>query len=214
MYQKVGQRGTRTVRILVLFAHPGRKSFNHAILERVRKSVGVHEVIVHDLYEQNFAPVLTEPEILRRFSFDPEIQDHVQHLRAADALVVIHPDWWGQPPAILKGWLDRVLGPGTAYDYEGPEFGRKHARPLLSHIRGLVFVTSDADPSKIGPLFDMIWQDRVFSFCGIQSVAVEVFGDMRNATPRVRSAHLKKVERLMCTLTGEPDGTDTLDTKS
>jgi NAD(P)H dehydrogenase (quinone) len=46
------------------------------------------------------------------------------HLAAADLILVLHPNWWGQLPAILKGWVDRVFRLHTAYSYPagvGPE---------------------------------------------------------------------------------------------
>jgi putative NADPH-quinone reductase len=52
------------------------------------------------------------------------VEAHCRHLARADLILVFHPNWWGQPPAILKGWIDRVFRPGVAYDYPasaGPE---------------------------------------------------------------------------------------------
>lgn len=184
------------MRILLLFAHPGRKSFNHAIVDRLRSSLQGHELIEHDLYRDQFDPVLPATEILRRYSLEPQIQMHYHDVQRCQALIVVHPDWWGQPPAILKGWLDRVLRPGVAYELEGPEFGRKHTVPLLTGRRALVLVTSDSEASHVQPLFDMIWRDRVFAFCGLETVAVEVFSDIRYASRRVRSGYLERVERL------------------
>ena len=184
------------MRILLLFAHPSEKSFNRAIVERLRRALSAHELIEHDLYREKFDPVLPQAEILRRYSLEPQIQTHFHDLQRSDALIVVHPDWWGQPPAILKGWVDRILRPGVAYDYEGPEFGRKHAVPLLGGRRGLAFITTDSEASQVRALFDMIWRDRIFGFCGIQTVAVEVFTDVRYATRRVTNGYLERVERL------------------
>lgn len=182
------------MRIFVLLAHPATRSFNHAIVERVRSALRGHELVEHDLYGEQFDPVLTGTEILRRYSLEPAVQAHYRDLQQTDAVIIVHPDWWGQPPAILKGWLDRVLRPGIAYEFEGPEFGRKHPRPLLEGRRGLVFVTSDSEASQVRPLFDMIWCERVFSFCGVTTVAVEVFGGLRDASRRTRNGYLERVE--------------------
>lgn len=182
------------MRIFILSAHPSSRSFNQAIVDRLRSALGDHELLEHDLYREQFDPVLPLTEIQRRYSLDPGVQSHYHDLQLTDALVVVHPDWWGQPPAILKGWLDRVLRPGIAYEYEGPEFGRKQPRPLLQGRRGLVFVTTDSEASQAQPLFDMIWRERVFGFCGVTPVAVDVFGGLRDAPRRVRNRYLQYVE--------------------
>ena len=196
------------MQILALVAHPNRGSFNHSILDRCRAALGGHEVVVHDLYAEAFDPVFPEADIRRRCSFDPVIQQHMRDLTSSQRLIIIHPDWWGQPPAILKGWLDRVLAPGVAYEYQGPEFGTKLAVPLLSSIRAAVFVTSDALASQGAPLFDMIWRDRVFSFCGIESRPVEFLERMRETNRRQREQYLRRVDAIMVALVGRSEETD------
>ena len=110
--------------VMVLLCHPNVRSFNHAIADTV---VGTlrddgHHVWWHDLYAEHFAPVLEQEEIQRRFSFDDPFVEHAEQLRTCDGLVFIYPDWWGTPPALLKGWIDRMFRPGIAYQFEGPEF--------------------------------------------------------------------------------------------
>lgn len=184
------------MRILLLFAHPGQKSFNHAVCARLRQSLRVHDLVEHDLYREQFDPILTQAEIRRRYSLDSLVQAHYRDLQQSGALIVVHPDWWGQPPAILKGWIDRVLRPGIAYEFEGPEFGRKKALPLLTGRRAAVFVTSDSRASHVQPLFDMMWRDRVFGFCGVETIGVEVFGDMHHASRQARDRFLDRVGAL------------------
>lgn len=185
------------MQILALIAHPDQGSFNHAILDRCRTALHTLDVTVHDLYAERFDPVVPAEDMQRRYSFDPVIQQHTRELIGASGLIVIHPDWWGQPPAILKGWLDRVLTPGTAYEYQGPEFGPKRAVPLLTALRAAVFVTSDATASQVGPLFDTIWRDRVFSFCGIESIGIELFGGIRESSRSRRNGYLERVDAVM-----------------
>ena len=63
---------------------------------------------VHDLYAEGFEPVSGADAIVHR---------HRDEIASADGLVVVHPNWWGKPPAIMAGWLDRVIVPGVAYDF-------------------------------------------------------------------------------------------------
>ncbi|HNW28370.1 MAG TPA: NAD(P)H-dependent oxidoreductase [Spirochaetota bacterium] len=105
--------------ILVIVAHPRAGSFNHAIAERVRgtlREIG-HSVLYHDLYGEGFNPLLPAEEIPRDGNVDPVVLKHCGELKSSDGIVIIHPNWWGQPPAILKGWVDRVIRPGVAYEW-------------------------------------------------------------------------------------------------
>ena len=107
------------MKISVILAHPDKKSFNHAIaaaaIETLKKNG--HEVFFHDLYAEEFDPLLTSEEIPRDAALPVEVEKHCNEISAADGVVIVHPNWWGQPPAILKGWVDRVIRPGVAYEF-------------------------------------------------------------------------------------------------
>jgi len=66
-------------------------------------------VIYHDLYVEKFDPLLNEEEIPRAAELPPVIAQHCAEIAAADGYIIVHPNWWAMPPAILKGWLDRVF---------------------------------------------------------------------------------------------------------
>src|SRR5208337_1188435 len=123
-----------SMKILELLCNPRPASFNRALADRARESLAAagHEVLFHDLYAENFDPVLDSAELARGFSLDPLVQSHCRQLAEADGLLIVHPDWWGQPPALLKGWIDRVLRQGIAYDLDGAEFSEKAWTPLLA----------------------------------------------------------------------------------
>ncbi len=108
------------MRTTVILCHPVKGSFNHAISDEVVRSLKQQKHIVHyhDLYDEGFQPVLSADELQRRFSFDEQVQLYTSRVIESDGLVFIHPDWWGGPPALLKGWIDRVFRPGVAYDFE------------------------------------------------------------------------------------------------
>src|SRR5271155_1441936 len=123
------------MRVLVLFAHPLADSF-HAVLHRtvlVALREAGHHVDDCDLYAEGFDPVLSAEE--RRHYHDPAVNrapvaSYVARIEAAEALVVCFPTWCFGPPAILKGFFDRVLVPGLAFRIEN---GR--VLPGLTHIR-------------------------------------------------------------------------------
>jgi NAD(P)H dehydrogenase (quinone) len=193
-YQEMGETPNRSGTLLLL-AHPNERSLNHAIAGTAAEAVraaGV-ELLYHDLYAEGFGAVLSKEETLRRFSFDEAVQGYADELRRARLLVIVHPDWWGQPPAILKGWLDRVFRPGVAYDFRGEEFMDKHRIPLLTGMRALVFATSDAPKPATETPLERVWRENVFEFCGIAPSEITVFHGVHEASRRARKQWLDSV---------------------
>jgi putative NADPH-quinone reductase len=159
--------------ILTLVCHPQPASYSHALAAVVGKALQRkgHRVLAHDLYLESFDPVLSEEELTRRFTFDEQVQHYWAELAEAAGLIIVHPDWWGQPPALLKGWVDRVLSPGVAYAFEGEEFAPKRRVPLFEGKKALVFSTTDAREGEEQNTLPIIWVERIFRFCGIQEAA-------------------------------------------
>ncbi len=101
------------MRVSLILANPKPGSFNHAIAEAALQTLrqNGHHVSFHDLCQEGFDPVLPYQEIPKVASLDPVIQKHCHEIAHAEGIIIVHPNWWGQPPAILKGWIDRVIGP-------------------------------------------------------------------------------------------------------
>lgn len=113
------------MKILVVLGHPRTGSFNHAIAEAALQTLkdNGHEVCFHDLYKEGFDPVVTPEEIPKGAVLDSLIGRHCEEVSGADGIIIVHPNWWGQLPAILKGWVDRVIRPGVAYEFEEGDGG-------------------------------------------------------------------------------------------
>ncbi|MFJ9787752.1 NAD(P)H-dependent oxidoreductase [Amycolatopsis sp. NPDC101161] len=192
--------------VVVLLAHPRPGSFNHALAERVRDALtsAGRPVRFHDLYAEGFDPVLTAEEAYtsgtRAEEFlaaepDPLVRRHREELRDAGGLVAIHPNWWGKPPAILSGWLDRILVPGVAYRLDdaggAPE-------SLLSLRRLLVVNTSDTTAERERTLFgdplDAIWKRCLAPYLGEPEVRRLVLRVVADAGERQRAGWLDDVE--------------------
>ena len=93
------------MKILIILGHPDTKSLNHAIAHAVRDdllNIG-YEVLFHDLYAEGFPPLLPAEEIPESGKVKHIVGTHCHELSSADGIVIVHPNWWGQPPAILKG---------------------------------------------------------------------------------------------------------------
>jgi putative NADPH-quinone reductase len=138
-----------TMNVSLILAHPHTGSFNHAIAETAAQMLRErgHTVWFHDLYAEDFDPILPHEEIPRDVTLPPVIQQHCDEIAAADGIVIVHPNWWGQPPAILKGWVDRVIRPGVAYEFLEGDGGEGVPVGLLKAKIALIFNTANT-PEK------------------------------------------------------------------
>jgi putative NADPH-quinone reductase len=138
-------------------------------VERVEKNG--HGVRFHDLHEERFDPLLVAKEIPDDASLPQGIKEHCEEIADADGIVIVHPNWWGQPPAILKGWIDRVIRPGVAYEFLEGDSGEGVPKGLLKARAAIVFNTSNTDPERernvFGDPLEMIWKNCVFGLCGV-----------------------------------------------
>ncbi len=161
--------------ISVILAHPDTGSFNHAIATRAVQTLtdNGHQVFFHDLYEEQFDPLLPTEEILRDATLPAEIEMHCQEIAVAEGIVIIHPNWWGQPPAILKGWVDRVIRPGVAYEFKEDDDGEGVPNGVLIAQSALVFNTSNTETQRekkvFGDPLETIWKNCIFDLCGVKT---------------------------------------------
>lgn len=108
------------MRALVVYAHPSPDSLTHALYATATAALASagHEVVGVDLYAEELVPAMDEAERRAYHSdhpiLDPTVARHADLVRWADALVFVYPTWWMGVPAVLKGWLERVLVPGVA----------------------------------------------------------------------------------------------------
>jgi NAD(P)H dehydrogenase (quinone) len=185
------------MKVMEILCNPRPGSYNLALAASAREkleSLG-HEVLLHDLYKEHFEPVLEAPELTRGFSLEGLVQVHCRELAESDGILVFHPEWWGQPPAMLKGWIDRVFRQGVAYDLEGEDFSEKGWKPLLTGKKGLVFCTSDAAEGSPQTL-ESLWTEAVLGRCGMQA-ACHVLRELRHTDPHTRRAWLEFLERTL-----------------
>lgn len=186
--------------ILIILGNPNIKSFNHAIAVtcKNRLKANGHTVLFHDLYAEKFAPVqYMDDENTARCD---EIKLHCTHLTSCDAIIVIHPNWWGQPPAIVKGWMDRVLLPGIAYDFKLNTKGDHIPIGLLKATTGLILSTSNTPNNYENNVLDTLWKDNVLTFCGIENVKRINFGMVKTSNNTQRSNWLLEVMQHINTL--------------
>lgn len=190
------------MKVTIVLAHPDPKSFNHALATTVarRLSAAGHEVSLHDLYAEGFDPVLLAAEIPEGASLPESLASHCREVAATDGIVVVHPNWWGQPPAILKGWVDRVMRPGIAYRFLDGDSGEGVPQGLLKARAALVLNTSNTpverEQAVFGDPLQRTWVDCVFGLCGVSDVRRRVFGVVVTSTPEQRRVWLDEAGEL------------------
>ena len=146
------------MKCLIVTTHPLNDSFCKLLGKHVENKLIQmgHKVTIEDLYAEKFEPALTSPERKSYYgeSYDSSnIAEQVSRLQDAEALVLLFPTWWFGFPAMLKGWFDRVWGPGIAYDHAS-DFGP--IKPRLDNLRKVLVVTTLGSPWWVDRL--VMWQ--------------------------------------------------------
>lgn len=187
------------MKISVILGHPNPGSYNHAIAETVCRSLreSGHTVRFHDLYAERFAPVLEQPEITASEAELPDdIRRYIDELKDSEGIVFVHPNWWGGPPAILRGWLDRVFRQGFAYS-----FTAKGPVPHFSDKVVQIFSTSntprEVELNVYGDPLENFWKVIVFGLCGSKSFERRNFESIVMSTPEARVQWLGEVEETL-----------------
>jgi NAD(P)H dehydrogenase (quinone) len=187
--------------ISVIIAHPDPASFNHAIAQTAAEAIksNGHKVIFHDLYQEKFDPLLHTAEIAKDAELPPAIKQHCKEIAAADGIVIVHPNWWGQPPAILKGWVDRVIRPDVAYEFMEGDSGEGIPQGLLKAKAALVYNTSNTEPQREKEIFgdplETIWKNCIFGLCDVTNFHRRIFNVIVTSTDKQRENWLESVTK-------------------
>lgn len=132
------------MRVVVVLAHPDPNSFNHAIAAKACSTLEAagHTVTMLDLYADGFRTAMSPAERVAYHSdrpiLDPMAERHAEMVKQADALVFIYPTWWSTLPAILKGWLERVMVPGVGFVFDE----HHHVKRGLTQVHRIVGIST------------------------------------------------------------------------
>jgi NAD(P)H dehydrogenase (quinone) len=197
------------MRALVIYCHPRPDSFNAAVRDTVLAKLAEAgaEVRLNDLYARGFQPVLTQAEwdgYLDTATNRRPVESEVADVAWCDTLIFVYPTWWYGLPAMLKGWLDRVLLPDVAFLM--PDATNRTIRPGLLHINRLgVFTTCGASWWLTGlvgaPGKRTLTRGVGFLCARNKRSAFAAHYLMDSSTPESRARHLDKVRAEMDRLT-------------
>lgn len=212
------------MKVLIVYAHPESKSFNNAMKElavSVLKGQG-HELRISDLYSMNFKASLGRDDFLEltntelvnyvmelknayeKQKLTDDIKKEQEKLLWADFIILQYPLWWFSVPAILKGWFDRVLATGFAWD-----FGRMYDKGLLAGKKGMLSVTTGGPEAIYASDAPHGWDINqvlypvnhgVLYFCGIQPIPPFVAYAVFQVDDKVRRNYLEDYRKCLLTL--------------
>jgi NAD(P)H dehydrogenase (quinone) len=185
-------------KILIINGHPDKESYNYALSDAYKRGAeksGAHveEIRIRSL---QFNPNL-QFGYRKRTELEPDLIDAQEKLKWADHIVWVYPVWWGSVPAIMKGFLDRVLLPGYAFKKrEGSLWWDKYFNGKTSRI----ICTLDQPPwyYKLfyrGPSHHAM-KKLTMNFIGVKSVKITSIGPIRLSKDKFREKWIKKIEQL------------------
>jgi putative NADPH-quinone reductase len=189
------------MQISIILAHPDSGSFNHAIAQTAIEAIEAngHTVFFHDLYQEKFDPLLNSEELTKDAVLPVAIKQHCKEIAVADGIVIVHPNWWGQPPAILKGWMDRVIRPGIAYEFQEGDSGEGIPNGLLKAQAALVFNTSNTETQRerdfFGDPLEAIWKNCIFGLCGVTNFHRRIFSVIVTSSKSQRKNWLNDIKK-------------------
>lgn len=185
---------------VIIYAHPNPHSFTQAIVDAIAvqsKKSGC-DTIIRDLYRLNFNPILSYQELYNTYQhiIPDEILYEQQLIQQADLITFAYPLWWMGFPAILKGYLDRVLSHGFAYKTEkGISEGLLSGKKLQQFI---LIGSNLAEYQQRGfthSLKDTL-VDGLFNYCGIYDIQHTIFDNIHLIDEQARQAILQQAARI------------------
>ncbi len=185
-------------RILIILGHPDSDSFCGEISRRYKQAAesAGHKCKLIRLGDLEFNPVLLHG-YKKRTELEPDLVMAIGEIKLADHLVFVYPTWWGNLPALLKGFIDRTFLPGITFSYRDNSL---RWDKLLKGKSARLITTMDAPAFYYQLVYFSPGQRALrvatLNFCGVSPVKETIFGPVKTSTPTKREQWLKKVEKL------------------
>ncbi len=185
--------------VLIINGHPDTESYNKALAnayyEGVLTNVDVNATLI-EVGTLEFNPNL-KYGYRKRMELEPDLEFAIEEIKKANHIVWVLPLWWGGMPAILKGFLDRILLPGIAFELEE---GKTFQKKLFKNKTSSIILTADT-PKWYYRLFlksALLYQFKkgILEFCGIKLKKTTYIAPIRNSALTFRENWLKKIKML------------------
>lgn len=188
---------------LIIYAHPNPGSFNHAIMETITEELRHNGkgVKIRDLYQMGFNCVLKSEDFanMQRGAVAQDVKEEQELIRSAEVMIFVYPLWWAGMPAMLKGYIDRVLSEGFAY-----KITDEGIAGLLGGKKVFLFTTmgasmGDYEGSGFFKSMGQITDTGIFSFCACEVMGHKYFPSVPYVTDSDRKKMLDEVRELVKT---------------
>lgn len=187
-----------TKRIALVVGHPDKESFNFALADAYKQGAKksgaeIREIIIRDL---EFNPNL-QFGYRKRTDLEPDLLKSQETLKWADHIVWVYPVWWGSVPAIMKGFLDRILLPGFAFKKrEGSVWWDKYFTGKSARLISTLDQPAWYYKFIYGAPSDKAMKKLTMNFIGVNSVKITSIGPLRLSKEEFRKKWVQKIEKL------------------
>lgn len=187
------------MKALIIYANYKENSFTGAIKDTLAETFhnNGHEVVIRDLYDIKFNPVLSKKDLesIENEIFPIDIMNEQKFIQWADLICFVYPIWWSGMPAILKGYIERVFVQGYAF-----EFNQDIAIPKLNDKKVFIFNTTGSknvlkDKNRIDAL-NTLTHECIFGFCGMKVVEHKYFAAVSKANEKEKEDIFKEVKEI------------------
>lgn len=191
------------MKVVIVFNHPYEGSYCNSILHSVSRGLekAKHQVDIINLDTEGFNPVMTSEDLnafRNKKPIDPKVLEYKTRLEKADHAIFIFPIWWELMPALMKGFIDKVIFPGVAYDYIN--LSNTQMKPLMTKIKGITVITTMNTP---GILYRIVFGNAIqkalmvgtFWKLGYKNRKWISFNMVKQATGERRKIWLAKLEK-------------------
>lgn len=188
---------------LIVTCHPYDGSFCHALMTAAKNGAQTNgnSVDIIDLEADHFDPVMHSQDLigfLKHKAQDEQARDYIERVHAADHLILVFPIWWELMPAMMKGFIDKVIFPGETFDYTTSGTGM---RSLLPQLQSTTVITTMNTPKV---LYRWIFGDAIqrallrgtFKKMGLKSVKWLNCSMVKKSSDQKRKIWLQQAERI------------------
>jgi NAD(P)H dehydrogenase (quinone) len=187
------------MKYLIIFAHPNSASFSSSLIKALSEHLTNkgNEVKIRNLYEIGFNPVLSADDFssLADNQTPKDIAIEQEYIKWAEHIIFAFPVWWGGMPAIMKGYIDRVLAEGFAYEYVDTG---SNGDGLLSYLKGSMICAtglSSEDFKDSQNAMKVITEKTIFGFTGIKPYKQLFYGSVPIVSDEVRKSYIESAIR-------------------
>ncbi|MBU0661354.1 NAD(P)H-dependent oxidoreductase [Patescibacteria group bacterium] len=183
-------------KILIILAHPDKKSFNGALLDAYKKGAKAagHTVRVLHMGALDFDPVLHNG-YTKIQELEPDLVGAQKDITWAEHIAIVCPVWWGTMPAVLKGFFDRAFLPGFAFKFH--KNGRRWDKLLKGRTAHLI-ITMNTYPLihwlMVRNAGHRILRDGILKFCGIKVTKQTSLGPVNEFDEKKKEVWFKRME--------------------